>query len=93
MSCLNCAKLQQEVEWLRATNESVRVCKDHTFEVADPRKTDCLVCEVERLRRTQDALKEWALDHKRLIEYVCESHPMPLIMQGWLAEARGEGDE
>ena len=52
-----------------------------------------LEAEVERLRRTQDALKEWALDHKRLIEYVCESHPMPLIMQGWLAEARGEGDE
>lgn len=43
-----------EIERLRAANESVAVCVKH---VSDVTRGDCLVCEIERLQAVVDAAR------------------------------------
>jgi len=43
---------------LKATNNSVRVCRGHTSEIADPLRHDCLICRIAELEATFKRLVE-----------------------------------
>ena len=44
-------RIDRHIAKLETVNNSVRVCKAHVSEIADPRKTDCLVCRIAELEQ------------------------------------------
>ena len=58
--------LETEIKQLREVNESISVCKDHTWEIQA--FDGCLVCEVERLRARVDELERMYADVKSALD-------------------------